>query len=418
MLRSIRPQPPTSSSSQTGQSNPQNDPLEVSTMANTNDAPAGHQPPHVARSAAPKTPDKLAETQKRPSDQISASPTPGAQSTPESATKKRKIDPVASGSATNAASAGNKMPVKPSSAKSTSDGEISAGGPSNPGGASDPGNAAYQATLARAKAGKKPETRSDDPKSSTGSDADEDALRAKLLEKIRVLEARIEAREAKYGGDPIEIVKRYTVNYGELVKQATAAEAFHESFVTCQHPVVQEAVYNHTVFYEMKAYNSLRGKIKISNLWLKRFYDRCVRLNEILGEAYKTMPDGDRFRDNYRAAVKAVPPRLTWDDNGRFHVSEQPVFVSQINPEEVTDLDALDDGAEDLAGQQRDLEDEVVLEEDFVNVELIDENLGNRDDAEQASNADQDEFIDLEIRDERPQGTQKKALKVTITLEY
>ena len=227
-------------------------------MANMNDAPAGPQPHSITRFTAPKhpnTPDKPANKQKRPSGQISASPTPSTEPTPTSTIKRRRIDPVASGSATDAESASDKMPAKPSSAKSTPDGEISVGRPLTPGGAPGPGSAAYETALARAKAGKQPETRPGDVEDSTAPDADQDALRAQLLEEIRVLEARIEEREAKYGGDPIEIVKGYTLNYGELVKQATAAEALTESVVSCQYPVVQEAVYNHAVFFEMKAYN-------------------------------------------------------------------------------------------------------------------------------------------------------------------
>lgn len=227
-------------------------------MANAKDAPAGPQPHSVTRSTAPsqpKDPEKPVETQKRQSGQISASPSPGPESTPRSAIKRRRIDPVASGSATDIESTGNKNSAQPSSAKSTPDDEISVDEPSAPGRAPVPGSNAYQAALARARAGKQPETHSGDTTGSTGPDASQDALRAQLLEQIRVLEARIEEREAKYGGDPIEIVKGYTLKYGELVKQATAAEALTESVVSCQHPVVQEAVYNHAVCFEMKAYN-------------------------------------------------------------------------------------------------------------------------------------------------------------------
>lgn len=93
---------------------------------------------------------------------------------------------------------------------------------------------------------------------------------------------------------------------------------------------------------------TLRGYIKFSNHWLKKFHDRCKVLNKIVTEAYKTLPNGDKFKTNFRAAVKAVSPALTWDDNGDMHINRE-VFISQIDSNEVTDPDAYDDEAEDLA---------------------------------------------------------------------
>ena len=68
--------------------------------------------------------------------------------------------------------------------------------------------------------------------------------------------------------------------------------------------------------------------------------------------------------------------------------------------------------------QQRDLEDGVVAEEDFQVEDIIDENPGNENDAEQASNKDQDEVLDLEICDERFGGTHREPLKLIVTLNY
>lgn len=209
---------------------------------------------------------------------------------------------------------------------------------------------------------------------------------------------------------------------------------------------------------------SVRASIKVSNLWLKRFFERCTSLNQMLGEVYKTMANGDQFRANYAAAVEAVPAMLTWDENGGLHIRQAEPFVSQIDPDNVTDPDALEGEAEDLAeepvgavggaeeqphesvqkathtdevspqdaenespdnekeilevDQQRDLEDGVVADEDFQNEEIINEDSADENDAEQASNEDLYEEVDLEIHDERSGGTQQKVLKITITLEY
>lgn len=201
----------------------------------------------------------------------------------------------------------------------------------------------------------------------------------------------------------------------------------------------------------------LKGHIKVSNLWLRRFYYRCTALNKILGKHRKTIVNGDSFKVNFEAAVKAVPPMLTWDDDCNLHIRRE-VFVSQIDFNEVTDPDAVENEAEDLApesaeavggagegsygdiekathtdelppldvedemsdkaldnsqaDQQSDMDDAVTVEEEFENEQADDENLGNENDE------DQDEEVDLEIHDERRRGGQQRLLEITITLEY
>lgn len=232
MLRNTKPQPTASSSSQSAQPKPtpsattapQNDPVKTGTMADAKDTPAGSQPKPVAGSLAVTDSHHRtrSDQMKRLADQISNPLIADVEST---SSKRRK---TVSGT-TEAPE--NMSGERSTSAKSTARGEISVDEHATAGGRVDvrPGN--------------------------TEESTDSDAERAELLEKIKVLKLRTAERKAKYGGNPSEIVKGYTVNYGELLKQADADDALVESFVSCEHHIIQEAAYNFAVFYEIKAYN-------------------------------------------------------------------------------------------------------------------------------------------------------------------
>jgi hypothetical protein len=155
-----------------------------------------------------------------------------------------------------------------------------------------------------------------------------------------------------------------------------------------------------------------------------------------------------------------VPLILSHDSTG-VHVN-QDVFVSQIDPDTVSDPGESDDEDEDLAaepvgptadfnnelnenlldathtdemppqhaedegsdneingaeaGQQRDMGNEAAAEGDLENEEVANEDSGEENAAEQAANGDPDEDVTLEISDER--SAQQRVLKVTVTLRH
>lgn len=160
---------------------------------------------------------------------------------------------------------------------------------------------------------------------------------------------------------------------------------------------------------------------------------------------------GKLLWDSYKAAIKAYPYTMRYDGS---KLEIYPRFVSRIDKAQVPDsghsdyeanedfIDELNGGLGNVAhtnempiqdvendrsdievgnneaGQQRDLEDGVVVEKHPENEEVVDEDLGHDDVTKNGPDEDLDEEATTEIRIKRRGGSQQKVLKITITLEY
>jgi hypothetical protein len=176
-------------------------------------------------------------------------------------------------------------------------------------------------------------------------------------------------------------------------------------------------------------------------LWLSKLRERCRTIYIHMDKASDNPTYGKLLWDNYKAAIKAYPYTMRY---GGSKLEIYPCFGSQINEAQVPDSghsdyeadeDLIDEMNGDLeiathtnempiqdvendrsdigignneAGQQRDLENE----------EVVDENMEDEHAAEGNHNEDLDEDVTIEIHDKRSGGTQRKVLKVAITLRY